>query len=337
MKHFSINHHLVRPHNLIIGVAAALVAAIMPMYADAVAAAASSSVTLSVTVGDLNAGKQNAVNVVNTGGTLLGTCQQPPSTTSLYTSCNITVPADKGVLVIAQPAPGESLLGFVGSHCITAPGPVCHIQMGTANQTVAAVFHTSTPGPVIAATTYGANGAPIAFGQSPQMAAFDFDNFPMTVNGSGFPHNTAATLTDDGTVVATSMTDGSGIVSFTYSPQSEPGVYRRLVASAGGQTARTDAYNTLLYYYQQFTTGGGETYFKVTETDMDNQLDNFVQYNSNPTVPMTFTTGSQAKGYAQITTPDYACTPTGTLMLTGTKGKGTNDSFNYSVSIGAGC
>lgn len=306
----------------------------------AVAAPAATTVNFSVTVGDISAGKQNAVELETTGGSFIGSCLDT-SPTAITQTCSIPVPVNTGVLAIAQPAPGEAWKLFVGGGCLNAPGPVCHVQVGTKNVNLFAGFGPAVHGPSISALTYkpGTSGLPIALGQSPTLSPYNFDKYPITINGSGFPANAPATLSDNGQLVATGTSDPNGVVSFTYYPQSEPQLYRKLVVGVSGQTASTDVYNSLIYYELQSTSNPGTIMFKINETDMDSTVDNYVQFNNNAPAPVTFGDGSAAQGYAQIITPTYACTPgsTNTLTIYGTRGKGTTGVFKYGVPISIGC
>ncbi len=309
----------------------------LPFASSVPALAAPTSVSLTVTVRGDMAGKANAVEVTNTGGTLIGNCQN--FSASVAQTCTITVPVNTGLLAVAQPAPGQAWKRFAGNGCQTAPGPVCHIQIVTSNASLMAAFGTAPAGPAISALTYKSpTPIPEGFGQSPTLAPYNFDKYALTVNGSGFPGSSPATLSDNGNVVATGVTDPNGVVSFTYYPQSEPQMYRKLVAGAAGQTATTDVYNTLIFYYIQYQTSAGVDHFVINETDTDNAADNFVQFGTNQKLALYQAT-TAPQGYAQVTTPEYICTPGATVPITfsGTRGKGTSGKFNYSVTQQVTC
>ncbi len=160
--------------------------------------------------------KNDSVLLTDTLGNTLATCQ---SAGSLTTTCKVQVSAQKGVVVSAQPDLGEAFQSYSGSKCQYAPGPVCHVQMGTTNKSVTVQFRAATAGPVVTTTS------PVALGQS---SACTYGNGTVTVNGSGFAANSAATLSDDGTQVASGSTDSSGFAQLSYNASSEPGVYRQL-------------------------------------------------------------------------------------------------------------
>ncbi len=313
----------------------------IPFTISGLAFAAPSTVNFSLTVADLNAGKANATALETTGGTSLGSCQNL-SSTALYKTCTISVPVNTGILAVAQPAPGESWKLSVGGGCLNATGPVCHIQVGTSNVSLLEGFGTATSRASISALTYkpGTSGLPIALGQSPTLSPYNFDKYPLTVNGSGFPANSPATLSDNGKLVATGSSDPNGVVSFTYQPQSESQLYRKLVVGVAGQTATTDVYNSLIYYEVQSTPTAGTATFTITETDMDSTVDNYFQFNNNAPVPVSFTNGNASQGYAQIVTPNYVCQPgtNNTFTLYGTRGDGTTGKFTYSIPFtGVSC
>jgi hypothetical protein len=275
-----------------------------------------------------SSGRDDAVSVTNLNSDVLGTCQLPATGTARSISCAIQVPADLSVLVTAQPAAGQRWQSFHGSKCSSAPGPVCHIAIAERGQRVSARFGRARPGPSVT------SASPLTYAHSPTMT---FGDNTVTVNGTGFPANRAATLTDDGTTVATGATDASGDVTLTYNSLSEPGVYRKLAVHAGGKTARTDIYNTLVWAWGEGDQGSGSIFFVINETDMDaHPVDNYVRFNSNPPVPITFTDGSASQGYAQIDTPRYPCAKgaAGTLRIYGTRGSGPQRyTYNFLIPI----
>jgi hypothetical protein len=286
------------------------------------------TVILQVVVHSSDRGQDDAVNVTNLNSDVLGTCQLPARATAKRISCAIRVPANTSVLVTAQPAAGQTWQSFHGSKCSSAPGPVCHIAITEHRQLVSARFGRARPGPSVT------SASPLTYAHSPTMS---FGDNTVTVNGTGFPANQAATLTDDGATVATGATDANGDVTLTYDSQSEPGVYRKLAIHAGGKTAQTDVYNTLVWAWGEGDQGSGSIFFVINETDMDaHRTDNYVSFDSNPRVPMTFADGSASKGYAQIDTPHYSCPKgaAGTLRIYGTRGSGPQRyTYNFLIPI----
>jgi hypothetical protein len=270
----------------------------------------------------------NAVRVTNLSNALLGTCQEAANHPARTTSCVIQVPANVSILVTAQPAAGQAWQSFFGSRCQSAPGPVCHIAITLASRSVFVNFGPARPGPSVTAEL------PLTYGHSPTMSLGDNT---VTVNGTGFPPDQAATLTDDGAVVASGMTGTNGAVTLSYNSSSEPGVYRELAVQAGHQNAQTDIYNTLVWTWGEGNQGTGAIFFVINETDMDaNLIENYVQFDSHAPRPISFGTGSAAQGYAQIQTPAYSCAPgaPGTLRIYGTRGAGQQRyAYNFSIPI----
>lgn len=291
-------------------------------------AATPSAVTLRVMVHSSVPDQDDAVAVTDLNSVVLGTCQLPASGTARSISCAIQVPANTSVLVTGQPAAGQAWQSFQGSECSSAPGPVCHIAVAEHRQVVSARFGRAGRGPSVT------SASPLTYAHSPTMT---FGDNTVTVNGTGFPAGKAATLTDDGTTVATGATDASGDVTMTYDSQSEPGVYRKLAVHAGGRTAQTDIYNTLVWTWGEADQGSGAIFFVINETDMDSSpVDNYVQFDSNTRVPITFGDGSARNGYAQIGTPHYACASgaAGTLRIYGTRGSGPQRyAYNFVIPI----
>lgn len=314
----------------------AVLALALPISMPRIAAAAPSTVTLTVTVHDPNVGKQNAVQVTDLNNNVLGTCRQPASPATKKTKCSVQVPVNKSVVVAAQAAPGEAFQWFTGSGCASAPGPVCHIAIGTSNQSVKARFDTALPGPTI--TT----AKPLVYASSPtlSLAGIGYSGYDLVqVNGGGFKANAPAKLTDNGAVVATGTTDGSGNVALQYTAASEPGIYRNLAVKVVSQTAQTDVYNTLVWSWGEGDQGSGSIFFVVNETDMDaNRIENYVQFNNDAPVPINFSDGSATEGYAQINTPHYACAAgsSATLNIYGTRGTG-KQRYTYDFPIPITC
>jgi hypothetical protein len=291
-------------------------------------AATTPTVTLRVVVHSSIRGQDDAVSVTNLNGGVLGTCQLPASGTARSISCSIQVPANLSVLATAQPAAGQAWHSFNGSKCSSAPGPVCHIAVAEHGQVVSARFGRARPGPSVTPAS------PLTYAHSPTMT---FGDNTVTVNGTGFPASTPATLTDDGAAVASGTTEADGDVTLTYDSESEPGVYRELAVHAGGKTAQTDIYNTLVWTWGEGGQGSGSIFFVVNETDMDaNRIENYVQFDSDRPAPINFVDGSAPKGYAQIRTPPYSCAKgaAGTLRIYGSRGSGPQRyTYNFEFPI----
>lgn len=283
--------------------------------------------TLWVILHSSGPGQADAVSVTNLESAVLGTCQLPAGGTGRSISCAIQVPTELSVLVTAEPAAGQVWRSFHGSNCNSAPGPVCHIAIQASSQSVTVGFGRARQGPSVTAAS------PLTYGHSPTMT---YGVNVVTVTGAGFPASRPATLTDDGTTVATAMTDALGNVTLTYDSESEPGVYRKLAVHAGGKTARTDIYNTLVWTWGEGDQGSGSIFFVVNETDMNPvRTDNYVQFDSNPPVAI-FAAATARSGYAQIDTPPYSCASgaTGTLRIYGTRGYGSQRySYNFLIPI----
>src|SRR5581483_11334817 len=91
-----------------------------------------------------------------------------------------------------------------------------------------------------------------------------------TVSGTGLPQLSAVTLSDDGNVVASGTTDSGGNVTFPYTPAaSQPGVYRTLTLTAGGQSASTDVYNSGRFCWGITSPSTGMDQFTVNVSDLD--------------------------------------------------------------------
>src|SRR5579885_3811695 len=101
------------------------------------AARAASTVTLKVQIATDNASKNDTVLLTDTLGNTLATCQSAGSQTK---TCKVQVSMQKGVVLSAQPDLGEAFQAYTGSKCQYAPGPVCHVQMGTTNKSVTVQF-----------------------------------------------------------------------------------------------------------------------------------------------------------------------------------------------------
>lgn len=300
-----------------IGIASALAAiAVMPASASATGTA---SVQVTVTSTQANAGSIALTNV--TDSTTYGTCQA--SATPGSNTCTISVPALSGVLLIAQPAAGEAT-GTWSGKCAGTPGPVCHIQSAANGKTTSATARLKrTSGPAVGASPVYLAG-PTPNGCSAAEST--------TVSGTGFEPNTTATLSDDGNAVASSTTDASGSVSFSYTPaSSEPGVYRTLTIAVGSRSAGTDVYNSGRFCITTTTTAPGMDTLTANVSGLDaNSSDTYVQVaGQSPTV-----IDGDSTGAGSSTTPAFSCATgkTFTFRLYGQRGVGTLAHYSYIVA-----
>lgn len=284
-------------------------------------ASGTANVQVTVTSAQANAGSVAVTNI--TDSTTYGTCQAPSSPGS--NTCTISgVPAESGVLLIAQPASGE-MLGTWSEKCRTAPGAVCHIQSGTNGRTTpAGVTLVPASGPSVGASPVYVSG-PTPNSCSAAEAT--------TVSGTGFAPNSAATLSDDGNAVASGTTDGDGNVSFPYTPaSSEPGVYRVLTITVGAQSAATDVYNSGRFCVTTAVVETGMDTLTVNVAGLDaNSSDTYVQVRGqSATVINTDSTGA-----GSATTPAFAC-PAGknvTYRLYGERGVGTQAQYSFNTGF----
>lgn len=292
------------------------------------AARAASTVTLKVKITTDNASKNDSVLLTDTLGNTLATCQ---SSGSLATTCKIQVSMQKGVVVSAQPDQGEAFQSFSGANCQYAPGPVCHVQMQTVNKTVTVQFVAATSGPIV--TT----ASPVSLGHSPACA---FGDGTVTVNGSGFAANSPATLSDDGTQVASGSTDDSGFAQLSYTASSEPGIYRQLTMSVDSQSVTTDVYNGGTFCWSVTGTGSGTITLTVAENDLDaSKVETHFQFGSNTPVPLKFGSASNAQAGIGQGHATYAC-PSGqsaSFVLYGKRGVNTPSVYSYSATISFTC
>lgn len=305
-------------------VGAALALAAIALTPAAASASGTANMQVTVTSSQANAGSVAVTNT--TDSTTYGTCQAPSSPGS--NTCTIGVPTQSGVLLIAQPASGE-MLGTWSGKCAGAPGPVCHIQAGPNGMTVSsAVTLVPASGPAASASPVYVSG-PTPNSCSTAEAT--------TVSGTGFAPDTAATLSDDGTAVASSTTDGSGNVSFAYTPaSSEPGVYRTLTITVGGQSAGTDVYNSGHFCFTTTSTSPGMETLTVNASGLDaNSSDNYVQVRGQSPVAID----ADSTGSGSVTTPAFACASGQTVAwrLYGTRGVGTRSQYSYEVSLTVTC
>jgi len=292
------------------------------------AARAASTVTLKVQIATDNASKNDTVLLTDTLGNTLATCQSAGSQTK---TCKVQVSMQKGVVLSAQPDLGEAFQSFSGANCQYAPGPVCHVQMYASNRTVTVQFGAATAGPIVTTTS------PVALGQS---SACTYGNGTVTVNGSGFAANSPATLSDDGTQVASGSTDGSGFAQLSYNASSEPGVYRQLTMSVAGQSVSTDVYNGGTFCWSVTGTGSGTITITVAENDLDaNKVETHFQFGSNTPVPLKFGGAANAQAGIGQGHASYAC-PSGqaaSFVLYGKRGVNTPSAYSYSITVSFTC
>ncbi len=309
----------------------------MPLFIPASAqavpgrAAAAPVITLALRVADPRPGRGAEVTVTDLDGHVLGRCAAPGPGAGRERSCAVPVPAGAGVLVVARPAAGQVWQSFRGGRCESAPGPVCHLAIGRTGQPVAVRFGPAGPGPRVTAAS------PLTSPHAPGPARGDGT---VSVQGTGFPAGQEAVLTDDGTAVASGLTDASGSVTLTYHARSEPGVYRDLTIRAGGRSASTGVYNTLVWTWREGGEGTGSVFFAIDETGLDaGASGSYVQFGRNPPVPVRFTvSGQAARGDARIDTPVYDCAPgaRGALRLYGARGAGPQR-YRYRFTIPVTC
>lgn len=280
-------------------------------------AAGSAKVRITVSSRHADAGKVLIENTVQTA--TYGTCVAPSTPGSK--TCTISVPTRAGVLVIAQPASRKALGTWTGT-CAGAPGPVCHIQAGGNGKTTATAVTLvrAGSGPAVSASP------DYVFGPTPNACG---GGAGTTVSGAGFPANSQAKLRDDGHVVASTKTDGSGNVTFAYTPAtSEPGVYRTLTITASSHSAGTDVYNSGHFCIVSSSPSPGMDTLTADVSDLDaNSSDNYIQVAGQaPTVIK-----ADATGAGSATTPAFACTAGNsvTYRLYGVRGKGTSAKYSY--------
>ena len=291
------------------------------------AAGADTSASVTITVNSKQA-SPGAVEVTNNiGSNVYGTCAGAQSHGGV--SCNISVPANSGVLLIAQPSPGEQVEKWTGP-CSGTPGDVCHVQSGAG----------ATSTSVAVKLSRSVSGAPEVSLSNPEMAGSGPNGCvpgeSVTASGSGFPVNSAATLRDDGNVVASGSTDSSGNVSLTDGPGlGEPGVYRVLTLEVGGVTASNDVYNSGFFCVTQFTTGGTIA-VRVDASGLDaNSSSTSITFPGQTPVQVV----ADSTGSGSTTTPYYSCTPGNQygVAFTGTRGAGSHQAYTFSATLNVTC
>lgn len=304
---------------LALGIGGALALAIASAGLTPAAASAAGTANIKVTVGSSQSKAGNVIveNTVQT--TTYGTCAAPSTPGSK--TCTIPVPTKSGVLLLAQPASGEALGMWTGK-CKGAPGPVCHIQSrGNGRTTASAVtLVRAGSGPTVTASPE------YVFGPTPNGCSAAAGT---TVSAVRFPANSHAKLRDDGHVVASTTTNGSGKVTFAYTPAaSEPGVYRTLTITAGSHSAGTDVYNSGHFCIVSNSPSTGMDTLTADVSGLDaNSTDNYIQVaGQQPTV-----INADATGAGSATTPAFACEAgqSITYRLYGVRGVGTSAKYSY--------
>lgn len=290
------------------------------------AAGADTSASVTITINSKQAGP-GTVEVTNNVGDVYATCTDAQSHGG--TTCTVSVPANSGVLLIAQPSQGEQVEKWTGP-CNGTPGDVCHVQSGAAGTTTSVSVKLSQM----------ASGAAAVALSSPEMAGSAPNNCTpsesVTASGTGFPANTAATLSDDENVVASGSTDSQGNVSLTDGPGAgEPGIYRVLTLDAGGVTASNDVFNSGIFCVAQFTAGGTIS-VRVDASGLDaNSSSTSITFPGQSPVPVV----ADSTGSGSSTTPYYPCTPGNQygVVFTGTRGAGTHQAYTFSATFNVSC
>jgi hypothetical protein len=305
---------------IVAGVAVAALGAVGVVPAGA---ATSTTVNLTVEVASPFANPGD-VQVQDVNGNVLATCQGSSSPGTA--TCPIKVPANTGILVIAQPLTAGAFKDWTAA-CSSAPGPICHLKIGTHSQKVVGHFG-STPPTQSAVTTM-----PSVFGDTPGCSGF---SPPVTVNGTKFPVATAVTLSDDGQQVASGTTDNNGFAQLSYTATSEHGVYRTLVMGAGGLTAATDIFNEGSFCLdQQNGIGTGTVSFQVVGADLDANSTGTVQFANNTPVKAP----ADASGAFTVTTPGYKCKAGASknLVIKDVRGAGTPAAYQGKTVFAITC
>lgn len=291
------------------------------------AAGADTPSSVAITINSRQA-SPGSVEVTNSSGSsVYGTCTADQNHGGV--TCTFPVPANSGVLLIAHPSPGEQVHKWTGP-CSFTPGDICHVQSGAGGTTTSLAVKFSPAAP----------GAPEISLSNPEIAGSGPNgctpNESVAADGSGFPANTAATLSDDGNVVASGSTDSSGNVSLTDGPGAgEPGIYRVLTIQAGGMTASTDVYNSGFFCVTQFTTGSSiAVRVDASGLDADSSSTTITFPGQVPVAVVADSTGSGSG-----MTPYYPCT-TGSqfdVAFTGTRGAGSHQAYTFSTTLTVTC
>ena len=291
------------------------------------AAGADTPSSVAITISSKQA-SPGSVEVTNgSGSSVYGTCTAAQNHGGV--TCTFPVPANSGVLLIAQPSPGEQVDKWTGP-CSGTPGDICHVQSGAGGTTTSLAVKLSPAAP----------GAPDIAVSNPEVAGSGPNgctpNESVTANGSGFPADTAATLSDDGNVVASGSTDSSGSVSLTDGPGAgEPGIYRVLTLQAGAVAASTDVYNSGYFCVTQFPTGSSIA-IRVDASGLDaNSSSTSITFPGQ--APVTVVADSTGSGSG--TTPYYPCTAGSQydVAFTGTRGAGSHQAYTFSTTLNVTC
>jgi hypothetical protein len=260
--------------------------------------------------------KPGQVSLEDVSGTVFGTCVGPKSKGTA--TCVIHVPSDKTVVLLAQPLSRASFKSWAAA-CRYVPGPVCALFV-TSRTRVTASFGARSSKPVAVPTLVAVEGD--TSGCSGYLDA-------EIVNGSGFPANAAVTLKDNGHVVASGTTTGSGGARLSYTVKSEPGIYRSLVMASGSHIAKTDIYNAGSVCSYWNGTGTGTVSFKVVGTDFDAKSKVTVQFGTNKGVIGT----ADLTGAVTVNTPNYTCKKGTMVNLTITAIRGAKTHFSRSFEV----
>lgn len=285
--------------------------------------AAEAKAKIEVSSAQANAGTVEVTN--NRGTTTYGTCKAPA--VAGKETCTIEVAPKVGVVLISHPAAGEATGAWSGS-CKGTPGDVCHYQAGASGSTKT-IAVTLVPGttPVLTTSPHYAEGKAGACGSSvPSVSA----------TGTGFPANTAVTLSDDGVEVASGMTNATGEATLSYTPSlvGEPGVYRILTMSGGGKSASNDVFNVAVLCPGQASPEPEKLTVTLEAADLDANSSNTII-----TVKGVKTTiNANANGVGSATTPAFACPKGKTVPYTvsGTRGTGSGK-YTFSLKITVTC
>lgn len=266
------------------------------------------------------AGRRGRVTVQDVSGTVLGTCSGPWKKKTA--TCVVKVPVSATAVFVAQPLKGAGFQGWTAA-CGRVPGPVCALFISSKTKVIAQFGRPSSKAsavPTLNAVEGDTSGC---------SGYLDSE----TVNGTGFKANTAVSLKDDGHTVAAGTTTNTGSAKLSYTTSSEPGIYRKLVMTAGSTTAKTDIYNagSVCSYWNGI--GTGTVSFKVVGSDFDAASTVTVRFGASTAVPAT----ADATGAFTVTTPQYACTAGTTMSLdiSAIRGAHTHFSrtFNYVFAV----
>jgi hypothetical protein len=262
-----------------------------------------------------------SVVVQNVSGTVLATCQGPKAKGT--TTCAAHLPSSATSVFVAQAAKGVGVKSWAGA-CGSVPGPVCALYITSNKTKVLIQFGGPSPKTAAVPTLKAVEGD--TSGCSGYLDA-------QTVNATGLTPNVAVTLKDDGHLVTSGTTSGTGTAQLNYTTLSEPGVYRILAVAAGNSTAKTDVYNagSVCSYWNGI--GTGTVNFKVEGTDFDSKSKVTIRFGTSKA---TFAT-TDSTGAFVVTTPNYSCKAGTTVKLdiSAIRGARTRFSrtFDYAFSV----